>query len=99
MSIVLINADEEGQLASNYAKFKNSENPAHNKGECWWGDPIYNEEAERWEIPNVYGINAQNQAFDAGTLVGIPEEKTITPTDVFWWIADTIKTTLCPSCM
>ena len=99
MAITLFNADEDGKLSENYAEFGNSAIPAHDKGECSWDNPTYNEEAERWEIPNFAGKNAQGTAFNAGTLVNIPEAKTVTPADVFWWAAEVIKSTLCPSCM
>ncbi len=99
MAIALLNANEEGELSSNYAEFENDEITGQNHGVCSWGEPYYHEENERWEVPNVQGYNVQGTAFNAGTLIDIPENKTITPTDVFWWAAGVLKSTLCPSCM
>ena len=97
MAIQLLNA-EEGELSSNHALFENDAITGQNHGACSWGTPYYNEEESRYEVPNVQGYNVQNQAFSVGTLVGIPENKTVTPAQVFWWVAETIKTTLCPEC-
>lgn len=99
MAIALLNTNGEGQLESNYAEFENNAIIGQNKGVLSWGEPFYHEENERWEVPSVQGFNVQGQSFDVGTLGGIPENKTVTPADVFWWAAEVIKSTLCPSCM
>jgi len=98
MAIQLLNLNEEGELSTNYAEFENDAKVGQDRGVCSWGEPYYNEEAERWEVPNFHGYNVQGQTFDAGTLVGIPEAATITPTDIFWWAANLIEATLCPEC-
>lgn len=92
MSIVLITPTP---LESNAALFKNGAARNQADGSITWDDPFLDNEI--WRV-TLEGCDVIGDEI-AETTIQIDQSETVNPTKVFLWIADKIKTTLCPSCL
>jgi len=85
------------EIQGNSALFENNEAEGEDKGAISWLPPTQLQGGS-WPI-TFQGKNAKGGTIPV-TTIEYPEQSTApTPSQVFWWVAQKLKSTLCPSCI
>ena len=93
MAIALIS---DQPLEDNYALFENDEVSGQDQGEIEWTEPV-EVSVNHWKV-EFYGTNVQGGTIPT-TTEEVVQSGAPTPGQVFWWLAEKLKDTLCPECI
>lgn len=93
MSIALL---EEEPLENRSALFEDDQTQGADEGSIEWTLPTETSH-ENWQF-TFEGTDTGGETIEPTTKT-MPSPELPSPSQVFWWIADKLKSTLCPTCI
>ena len=82
-------------LVSNEADFENDSILGQNEGSITWGNVT--QEGNTYYV-TIEGVDVEGTTIPPTETTTTVSTDTVNPTKVFWWVARTLKSTLCPEC-
>ncbi len=83
-------------LTENAALFENDKIQGQDQGAISWGEVT---EEEGVYYVTIQGFDVKGDEIEPTETTTEDEADTVNPTKVFWWVAKTLKTVLCPECL